>query len=101
MGVTAEQLLAFAARMQGEQWATLARQVPFRYQLAADGIEFISQSGAPHPASRAEVAAFCDEFNRSRSFKPRDYSSAIDYPPIWYKSYLLALIRRYTNCFPA
>jgi hypothetical protein len=97
MGVTAEQLLAFAAPLEGEQWTTLVRPVPFRYLVTADRIEFISESGAVHPAPRAEVAAFCDEFNRSGSFTPGDYSSAIDCPWIWYKSYLLALIQRFVR----
>jgi hypothetical protein len=82
MAVMLERLLDFASRLEGEPWATLARRAPFRYHVRGDGIEFISDSGAVHPASRVDRAAFCEEFNRSGSFTPRDYSSEIDYPPI-------------------
>ena len=97
MELTADTLLTFAAELQGEQWATLARRVPFRYQVTADGIEFVSEAGRPHPASRSEVAAFCDEFNREQSFSPGHYPSVIECPSGWFKSYLLALIRRFVR----
>ena len=95
MDLTAENLLTFAAERQDEQWATLARRVPFRYQVTTDGIEFVSENGGVHAALQAEVAAFCDEFDRERSYSPGRYPSPYGCPFKWYKSNLLALIHRF------
>lgn len=89
IGITAGELLAFAAGLEREPWTTLDRHKPFQYRVTGDGIEVIPESGAVRRLLRAEVAEFCDEFNSLRSFTPSAY------PESWNKSYLLALIHRF------
>ncbi|HEX2203980.1 MAG TPA: hypothetical protein VHG91_11805 [Longimicrobium sp.] len=89
MRFTVDELLAWAARHEGDEWVTLHRRRPFRYRVTPVGIEYVPATGIPRPISRKKLAVFCDQFQASGSFSPGAYRRNFT------KSYSLALIKRF------
>ena len=89
MEFTVEELLTYARQHEADNWATLVRQVPFRYRVTDIGIEFIPTSGKRRTVLRRHLESFCEEFKQAGSFKPGDY------PRRWNKSYSLPLLQRF------
>jgi hypothetical protein len=89
MGFTADELLEWAGRHEGDEWTTLARRLPFRFRVTRSGIEYVPGSGRRRNVPRGEIESFCVQFRETRSFAPGQY------PNRWHKSYTLPLIQRF------
>lgn len=89
MSFTVDELLAWAARHEGDEWFTLHRPQPFRYRVTPFGIQIITRKGKSRRVSKEMLETLCDQFHQSGSYVPSTYHRN------WSKSYLLALIRRF------
>ena len=90
---TAEQILEFAAQLEGMRLTTNARKTPFSLAVLADGIEFTpASSGKPRPLLTHDIQRICDEYCRTKSVQPKDYQGIT-----FNASYVLTLIEMYQN----
>ncbi len=87
MDFTVDDLLAFAAENQHQDWWTLRDHVPFSFTTEKNAIIYVPFSGKQRKVLRAELKSFCDEYNALESFKPGQYKTR------WHKSYTLPLIQ--------
>lgn len=89
--VTADELDKFAHTIEGEELTTAARRKVFTVR-AVDGVtEYTpASSSIPRRANYDKLVLVCDEFSRTKSFKPSDYHHLT-----FHSSYTLALIERY------
>lgn len=87
---TVAELIADAAELEGVELTTLTKAKPFQVRAARGGIEILPSSGSPRLVNPERLQAVCEEFGRSRSLRPSNYT-AITFDA----SYLLVLIDRW------
>ena len=89
MQFTVDELLAWAARHESDEWSTLRDRIKFSYRVTGSGIEYTTGTGNRRNVPRKEMEAFCHQFESTRSYSPGKY------PARWHKSYSLPLIQRF------
>ena len=86
---TVDEFLQFAKSVETESWITLTQSKEFKFRVEPKGICLVPCTGEERFITYSEVVKFCSIFNRTRSFKTKDYANLFN------KSYLLPLAKMY------
>lgn len=81
--------LAFAKRVETNEWQTLSRRKVFQFVVEHRGIMLTPSTGAPRLITQREIQKFCERFNHSNSLQASDYADHFN------KSYLLPIAAIY------
>ncbi|HEX2076904.1 MAG TPA: hypothetical protein VHG08_04320 [Longimicrobium sp.] len=89
--VTADELLRYAATLEGERLATAGGRAGFTVRVVPRGLEVTpASSGNPRVVPRETIQLVIDQYEQSRNLQPGRYQSIT-----WDASYLLGIIAHY------
>ena len=103
MQIQFERLMDFAARLGDQILLTPDQDKPFQVSISrTGGLRFVTiceEEDGRKPSTcretKVKVSAFLESFNRSASLSPSHYKDET-----WCASYLLALVKAYSNALP-
>jgi hypothetical protein len=97
--ITADDILAYAKRLEGQKLRTIAGQAEFTFDVQGDGLVYTVESSGrkrtPHTMKYLERV--CTHFSKSKSLKKSDYEryDAAEGTGTHNASYTLAFIVKY------
>src|SRR5262245_10977599 len=90
--ITADDLLMYARRLQGQELHTLHQSKAFTAEVDGDHVVYVPlASGKERRHDKTTLQPICSKFNRENSLKPSDY----DEVNTQNASYTLAVIAKY------